>query len=157
MNKLSLQYKWDVYIWTQALKHSQAKLYFHVMAFMEKHNLDEETFKALLRVPRDQYPAKHETAETFIINGIPKLKAWVFDKDISDVFDIASKLEGTSIDSVSYGSQKIDTENYNQVQKLRREYRANRIAKGLENERADSLSAQGWHIAKPCSIRARRK
>jgi hypothetical protein len=98
-NRMTLQYKWDVYLLTAWFKTPEYYMYSIRINFIEKYKVSLEDCAELIRFPKG-YIFKAIRVQPWICAQLPGLSKVLWDKDLSDVFDMANELKTST-----YGSQ----------------------------------------------------
>lgn len=145
---MNLQYKWDVYLLIAWFNTPELRMYKLRLHFLEKYNVTLEDCAALYRFPHE-YICKSVQVQPWICHKLYEISKVLFNKDMSDVFDMANELKTSSYGSNITKNETISRDEKNDLRKTR--YARQTVAKQTQeyhdNWEAHKLSNQ-WGITK---------
>ena len=145
---MNLQYKWDIYLITAWFTKPHYKLWKLCKEFKEKYDVTWEDCNELKRYPT-AYLSVGVRVQPWICAALPKISNVLWNKEITDVFDMANDLKDSS-----YGSHiksnniilKEDAKEIRQSKEVSRQF-IKESKKFKENWDANKRSNQ-WGVTK---------
>lgn len=140
---INLQFKWDMYIISCFYQRPSYTIYSVAKKFQEAHNLTDEAFYALKRVPRLEWYKKLKVCP-WMCKALRKLTDVLFNKSIEDSFDIATKLADSCLDSKETEFYKYTKQDHNEWRKDLAAYRSTLSFKAGMNRQYKDAKGLPW-------------
>jgi hypothetical protein len=145
---MELQQKWDIFLMTAWYKTPGMSMLHAKYNFLNKYQKTQEDCIELRRFPWS-YASCMQRVQPWICCNLPKLSTILWERDMSDIFDLADKLKTSKMDCVGGLHRMMDKNERYHAEKLTRQEKRLRKAQRIHcNNYTSRLRSNQWLITK---------